>query len=357
MPPTSPGSRPNNVTGTQPPWLSLGELMAACETPFGLEHYSPLMQWPCLLLDCSGAASAGVNVPVSDLNAVATRLRALPCPVLALEGGLPQALLPGVDVLLETRAAAQTLLRNIARHPLAAMTLVQLLRHNEHIEPQQALLAESLAYASLQGGAEFRAAQAAGLGAPQVQDAAGPALLVSRKGNQLELRLNRPHARNAYNAEMRNELFVVLQLLRADTTLKRAVVSGKGSCFSVGGDLAAFGQVADTATAHAIRSVASVPALLLELSPRLEFHLHGACIGSGIELAAFAGRVLAKENTFIQLPELRFGLLPGAGGMVSIPRRIGRQRTAWLALSGRRIRAATALEWGLVDGVVSRGQA
>ena len=55
---------------------------------------------------------------------------------------------------------------------------------------------------------------------------------------------------------------------------------------------------------------------------------------------------------FLQLPEIRFGLIPGAGGCVSIPRRIGRQRTAYLALSARRINAATALDWGLVDAIV-----
>ena len=48
------------------------------------------------------------------------------------------------------------------------------------------------------------------------------------------------------------------------------------------------------------------------------------------------------------------GLVPGAGGTVSIPRRIGRQRTAWLALTGDPIDAATALDWGLVDEVAPR---
>ncbi|HQZ02024.1 MAG TPA: enoyl-CoA hydratase/isomerase family protein, partial [Thauera sp.] len=61
----------------------------------------------------------------------------------------------------------------------------------------------------------------------------------------------------------------------------------------------------------------------------------------------------ASPTSFFQLPEIRFGLIPGAGGCVSIPRRIGRQRTAYLALSARRINAATALEWGLIDEIVA----
>jgi enoyl-CoA hydratase/carnithine racemase len=87
------------------------------------------------------------------------------------------------------------------------------------------------------------------------------------------------------------------------------------------------------------------------VADRLVAHLHGACFGSGIELPAFAARVVARPDTVVGLPELSLGLIPGAGGTVSVTRRIGRHRTAWLALTGRTIDAATALEWGLVDEI------
>ncbi|HVT34396.1 MAG TPA: enoyl-CoA hydratase/isomerase family protein, partial [Nevskiaceae bacterium] len=77
-----------------------------------------------------------------------------------------------------------------------------------------------------------------------------------------------------------------------------------------------------------------------------------ACIGSGAEFPAFAAHVTASEDAWFQLPELDFGLIPGAGGTVSIARRVGRQRTAWLVLSGKRIDAQRALDWGLVDRVL-----
>jgi enoyl-CoA hydratase/carnithine racemase len=77
--------------------------------------------------------------------------------------------------------------------------------------------------------------------------------------------------------------------------------------------------------------------------------VHGACAGAGVELPAFAGRVIADPGTTFLLPELAMGLIPGAGGTVSLPRRIGRERTAKLALSGEPIDAKTALDWGLVD--------
>jgi enoyl-CoA hydratase/carnithine racemase len=60
---------------------------------------------------------------------------------------------------------------------------------------------------------------------------------------------------------------------------------------------------------------------------------------------------VADADAAFVLPELSMGLIPGAGGTVSIPRRIGRHRTLWLALSGTRIDAATSVDWGLVDAI------
>ena len=80
-------------------------------------------------------------------------------------------------------------------------------------------------------------------------------------------------------------------------------------------------------------------------------HLHGACVGAGIELAAFAGTVTATEDATMALPEVGMGLIPGAGGTASLPQRIGAARTAWLALTGTRLNAQTARRWGLVDRV------
>ena len=93
--------------------------------------------------------------------------------------------------------------------------------------------------------------------------------------------------------------------------------------------------------------------LVHDLAGRVRFEVHGACIGAGAELPAFSREVVARGDAFFALPEVGFGLVPGAGGTASLPRRIGRQRTAWLALTGERIDAATALAWGLIDEVAS----
>jgi enoyl-CoA hydratase/carnithine racemase len=79
--------------------------------------------------------------------------------------------------------------------------------------------------------------------------------------------------------------------------------------------------------------------------------MHGACVGAGVELAAFAGRVVAAPGTTFRLPEVSMGAIPGAGGTVSLPRRIGAPRTLLLGLSGLALAAEDALRWGLVDAV------
>jgi enoyl-CoA hydratase/carnithine racemase len=87
------------------------------------------------------------------------------------------------------------------------------------------------------------------------------------------------------------------------------------------------------------------------LGPRLRVEVHGPCAGSGVELPAFAAHVMAQPDFTATLPEVSLGLIPGAGGTWSITQRVGRHRMALLALSGARIGAATALDWGLVDEV------
>ncbi len=334
------------------PLRTVPEILAMCDTPWGLDGYSPLLEHKYLLLD---VASVENQAGSDEWAAVANRLRLLPCPVLAVGAVAEPELLKGLDVIVASVQEAAALIRNINEHPLAAMTLVQLLRHNEEVSPAMGLFAESLAYASLQGGVEFakvkNVIQSARRPTLVAQESGSP-VLVERRGDELHIALNRPHARNAYSTAMRDSLYEAMQLLKMDQGLSRAVIRGEGSCFCTGGDLAEFGAAPDTSTAHAIRSSRSVGQLLLELGARLEFRLHRACIGSGIELPAFAARIVADKNTYIQLPEIKLGLLPGAGGTVSILRRIGRHRTAYLALSARRISAATALQWGLIDAII-----
>ena len=247
-------------------------------------------------------------------------------------------------------AALDALTANVARSPVAALTLVQLLRAGAGLSLEQGLLAESLAYSTLQSGAEF-AAWTARRPTPLAQTTGqdGDPLLVERDCDTLRIALNRPHVHNAYNTSMRDALAEVLAVPLLDTAVE-VRLEGTGPSFCSGGDLTEFNTFDDPASANLARIGRNPGRLLGVLSSRVTAVVHGYCAGSGIELAAFASKVLARGEVTIWLPELAMGLLPGAGGTVSLPRRIGVGRTAWLALSGSRIDTATAISWGLLDG-------
>ena len=147
----------------------------------------------------------------------------------------------------------------------------------------------------------------------------------------------------------------LLRHVRASVPALALVIMGGGSIAVLSTNQASASQATpDPATAPAIRTTRSAARLRARCGERVRCQLHGACVGAGIELPAFAARVYAAEDAFFQLPEVAMGLVPGAGGTVSLPRRIGRQRTAGLALSGERIDADTALSWGLVDEIGTR---
>ena len=247
--------------------------------------------------------------------------------------------------------ALDVLTASVARSPVAALTLVQLLRAGgPGLSLEQGLLAESLAYSTLQSGAEFAAwAARRPTPLPQTTGQDGDPLLVERDGDTLRIALNRPHVHNAYNTSMRDALAVALAVPLLDTAVE-VRLEGTGPSFCSGGDLTEFNTFDDPASANLVRIERNPGRLLGVLSSRVTAVVHGYCVGSGIELAAFASKVLARGEVTIWLPELAMGLLPGAGGTVSLPRRIGVGRTAWLALSGSRIDTATAISWGLLDG-------
>lgn len=307
---------------------------------------SPLGARPCLVFRAGAAAGAAEARRLGDW------LRALPVPTICVAGrDASRALMRASDVVVRSAGEAQPLADAVRARPLAASVLVQLLRATENLPVADALYAESLAYATLQGGPEHRRWLATRSAEPAHPAEAGPPVMLERNDGELTVALNRPARRNAISVAMRDALVEAFQLVLADDSVRRVVLSGRGKCFSVGGDLAEFGRVPDPATGHAIRLLTLPARFLARCADRVEARVHSACIGAGVELPAFARRVVASRKTFFQLPELEMGLLPGAGGTVSVPRRIGRQRAAWLMLSGERIGARTALEWGLVDAI------
>lgn len=251
----------------------------------------------------------------------------------------------------DREVAVAQLADRVAAAPAAAVTLVHVLRVGAALSLPEALLLESLAYSTLQGGPEHRAWLAARPARPPLPPAAGDAVEVGRDGGAVTVTLARPQRHNAFSAELRDALAQALAFVAADPTATALHLRGAGPSFCSGGDLAEFGTTPDPASAHLVRGARSCARLIAALHVPVTAHLHGHCIGAGIELAAAAGTVLAAADTRIALPEVGMGLIPGAGGTATLPRRIGAARTAWLALTGTTVDAAAAAAWGLVDGL------
>jgi hypothetical protein len=312
----------------------------------------------------AGNALLAVDIDDAKAHALAAVARHLPCVVVGI-GSLPRTLAhpPDLDVLLTDvpRAsrpwrscpegidrALSTLMLSVLCAPRAATTLVQVLRMGRDLSFDDALVAESLAYSMLQAGTEFASWLESREKRPARPRDAIP-VEVTRRDASLLVKLQRPHVRNAIDAATRDALVQAFDLAALDPTIERVDLRGAGPTFCAGGDLDEFGTTPDTLSGHLIRVSRSPARALKRCADRTTAHVHGACVGAGIELAALAGRVVAAPDATFQLPEIRMGMIPGAGGTVTIPRRIGRQRAAWMGLTAASLDVDTALDWGLVD--------
>jgi len=272
-----------------------------------------------------------------------------PFPLIGL-GDMAHPLAPTLDAVVESPVSVDALLRQVGRAPHAAAVAVQLLRGIEGLPTERALQFESSCYGLLQGSEEHARWLAARGASPRPSAAAGR-VVVDRRATELRIVLDRPLSRNAIDRVMRDQLVEAFSIAAADPEVHSIKLRALGAAFCVGGDLEEFGTTRDPATAHLIRS-RSLPALALGArADILDAHVQGACVGAGLEIAAFAARLTASPRAWFQLPELSMGLIPGAGGCVSVAKRIGRQRTLLMILSGRRIDAQTALRWGLIDAI------
>ena len=248
--------------------------------------------------------------------------------------------------------ALAELMQRCQRWPHASSVCDDVLRAVDRGGPTLAgVVTESLAYSTLQAGPEF-ARWLDERGPARMPDIADP-VLAQRDGDTLRIKFNRPQRHNAFSTDARAALLEALTVAQLDPSVTGIVLSGNGPSFCSGGDLAEFGTFADPASAHLARTRHS-PALALDaLTARLgrscRAEVHGKVMGSGLEMAAFCGWVEARDDSVFGLPELGLGLIPGAGGTVSVTRRIGRWRTAYLLLSGHTVDVGTARTWGLVD--------
>lgn len=167
--------------------------------------------------------------------------------------------------------------------------------------------------------------------------------------------LNRPAQINAFNVQMRDDLWDVMNALHEDDNVRVVILRGEGEKgFCAGADLTEFGTTPSRVIAREARDARDVWTRIRALPVPVIAVLHGYVIGSGVEMALCCDVRIASEDAVFSLPEVPLGMIPFAGGSQTLPRAVGRTRALDLLLTGRRGDASEALSMGLVHRTVSR---
>ena len=168
--------------------------------------------------------------------------------------------------------------------------------------------------------------------------------------------LNRPDVINAFNIQMRDDLYATLEAAADDPDVRAIVISGSGDRgFCVGADLTEFGTAPSQAVAREVRWERDLWGLFLSVRKPMVAALHGHVIGSGVEIACLCDIRIATDDTVFRMPETALGMVPAAGGTQTLPRVLGRGRALELLLTGSPADADRALEIGLIHRVVDGG--
>lgn len=183
------------------------------------------------------------------------------------------------------------------------------------------------------------------------------AVLVSADGPVGWIRLNRPEQMNALSPEMTAGLDAAITQLEADDNVRAVVITGEGKAFSAGGDLKGFKAMveakADEAFVAGLRETMRV-FRRIETS-RLPFiaAVNGFAVAGGLELLLCCDVALAAESAQIGDGHLKYGVVPGAGSSVRLPRKIPENIARMLLLTGKLFRAEHWRDWGLVQEIHS----
>lgn len=151
---------------------------------------------------------------------------------------------------------------------------------------------------------------------------------------------------NALSADVRSGLVDALKRVGTDENVTAVVLACEGRTFFAGADISEFGKPIEQPNIHALmRAVENCPKPLVAA-------IHGTALGGGFELALCCNYRLAAETARVGLPEVHLGILPGAGGTQRLPRLVGAAKALELIATGSIIKAAKALDLGMIDEIV-----
>ena len=179
-------------------------------------------------------------------------------------------------------------------------------------------------------------------------------VLYDKTGPVATLTLNRPEVINAFDVQMRDDLYAALESVRDDPDVAAIIIAGAGERgFCAGADLTEFGTAPSQTVARQVRWERDLWGLFLSIPKPIVAALHGYVIGSGVEIACLCDVRIAADNAVFRMPETALGMVPAAGGSQTLPRAIGIAPAMKMLLANEILDAKAALDLGLVHTVVS----
>jgi 2-(1,2-epoxy-1,2-dihydrophenyl)acetyl-CoA isomerase len=181
-------------------------------------------------------------------------------------------------------------------------------------------------------------------------------VILERRGGELRITLNRPDAMNAWTKQLGHDLLAAVEQA-ADDDVRAVTITGAGRAFSSGADL----KAGFDPTPEGHPDLATVlhdvyhPIItgLRELPKPVLAAVNGPAVGIGASVALASDLIVARESAYFMLAFVNIGLIPDGGSTAFVPARAGHARAVEMALLGERVPAHKALEWGLVNRVVS----
>lgn len=175
-------------------------------------------------------------------------------------------------------------------------------------------------------------------------------IIVEKKDGVGLITLNRPDALNALNARLIGEMNAALDDMEADDSVRAIVVTGSEKAFAAGADIK---EMKDKSFAEVARSDFIEPwERITRCRKPVIAAVSGFALGGGCELAMMCDFIIAADNAKFGQPEIRLGIIPGAGGTQRLTRAVGKAKAMDLCLTGRMMDAAEAERCGLVSRVV-----
>lgn len=166
----------------------------------------------------------------------------------------------------------------------------------------------------------------------------------------LRLKINRPEARNALSLELRTGLARRLSLAEDDSAVRAVVIGGSEKSFASGADL---NELANLTPLQVYKlGYQKLWRAISDFRKPLIAAVRGYALGGGCELAMHCDIIVAGRSAKFGLPEIRVGIMPGAGGTQRLVRAVGKYRAMRVLLTGEMLDAPTAENWGLLSHVV-----